>query len=103
MEGDGYLHPSLSKTVTQAETAASRQEFLTSVSTKLPAGQIANTPYAKLLSNLRKHQRGVSPDPSLLSTQAANGNGSTTCTSNDSIEYGVQLNLLVHFHFLLYP
>lgn len=35
------------------------------MSSKLPAGQIANTPYAKLLSNLSKHQRSSpSPDPS---------------------------------------
>lgn len=39
------------------------QEFLDSISSKLPVGQIANTPYAKLLSNLSKHTRVNSPKP----------------------------------------
>jgi len=39
------------------------QEFLESISAKLPVGQIANTPYAKLLSNLSKHTRTHSPKP----------------------------------------
>ena len=39
------------------------QEFLESISAKLPVGQIANTPYAKLLSNLSKHTRTQSPKP----------------------------------------
>ena len=39
------------------------QEFLESISSKLPVGQIANTPYAKLLSNLSKHARVHSPKP----------------------------------------
>jgi len=39
------------------------QEFLESISSKLPVGQIANTPYAKLLSNLSKHTRVHSPKP----------------------------------------
>ncbi len=40
-----------------------QEEFLSSVHQKLPAGQIVNTPYAKLLSNLSKHTGRNSPQP----------------------------------------
>jgi hypothetical protein len=74
----------LSKAVTQAETTASRHEFLSSISAKLPAGQIANTPYAKLLSNLSKHTRSASPDPSTLSlSNPPQGNGNSNHAASD--------------------
>jgi hypothetical protein len=75
-----YLHPSLSSSSSlasinpqpQQDDNISSQEFLESISSKLPAGQIANTPYAKLLSNLSRHTQNTSPKPPDVT-----GNGSS--------------------------